>query len=75
MDTSVIKHFSFHRSLNLGNLKKPLKTRKLGTWELMSLFVETSQICMLQKPKKPTETYINLRKNPSTMYIYLLKFK
>ena len=54
--TSVIKHFSFHRSLNLGNLKKPLKTRKLGTWELMSLFVETSQICMLQKPKKPTET-------------------
>ena len=54
--TSVIKHFSFHRSLNLGNLKKPLKTRKLGTWELMSLFVETSQIRMLRKPKKPTET-------------------
>ena len=36
-DTSVFGHFSFHRFLNLGNLRKPSKTiKKLGnikTWE------------------------------------------
>ena len=42
LSASVIKHFSFHRSLNLGNRQKPSKPREPGTWKLMSLFVETS---------------------------------
>jgi hypothetical protein len=53
-DTSVIKLFGFQRFLNPGNQKKP---ENVGTWKPMSDSQETSQIEMLRKPRKLTETY------------------
>ena len=65
-DTSVLKHFSFHRFLHLRNPQKPINTRKPGNLETYVQIPGNLSLTSLSdkwwKPKKPTENHRKLMK-------------